>query len=113
MLVHLFGKIVSMSLIGCYVIGVVFLVRLLLRKCERKYAYFLWLVVFVNLCLPISINAPFSLIPDKVISVAEDVSVGEERAGIKQGDNVQVVGNTNLSLGQGVDKNTTQSKDEA
>lgn len=59
-------KILNMSLIGCYSIIVVCLVRLLLLKCGRKYAYYLWLIAFFNLCVPLSINSIFSLIPNSV-----------------------------------------------
>lgn len=63
MLVGLFEKIWSMSVVGCYIILVVMLVRFLLQKCERKYSYLLWFVVFLNLCLPITIQGAFSLLP--------------------------------------------------
>lgn len=67
MLFDLFGKVLEMSLIGCYVIAIVLAIRLLLHKCERKYSYALWFVVFINLCLPFSIEAPFSLIPGRLM----------------------------------------------
>lgn len=62
----LFEKVLNMSLIGCFCIAVVLVIRLLLSKCERKYSFALWFVVFLNLCLPISIQGPFSLIPDRI-----------------------------------------------
>ncbi len=63
MLVDLFGTIWNMSVFGCYIILVVMLLRLLLNKCGHKYSFLLWFVVFLNLCLPISIEGPFSLVP--------------------------------------------------
>ncbi len=45
----LFAKIFQMSLIGCCSIGLVLVVRLLLIRCGRRYAYQLWLLVFVSL----------------------------------------------------------------
>lgn len=74
MLVSLFEKILSMSLIGCYVILVVFLIRLLLHKCERKYSFYLWFVVFLNLCIPFSIQGSFSLIPNTWVEMSEELS---------------------------------------
>ncbi len=71
MLVSLFEKVIGMSLVGTYVIGIVLLVRLLLHKCERKYSYFLWFIVFLNLSVPVSIQAPFSLVPKQVVEVAK------------------------------------------
>ncbi len=67
MLLNLFGKVLEMSLIGCYVIAIVLVIRLLLHKCERKYSYALWFVVFLNLCLPFTIEGPFSLIPGRLV----------------------------------------------
>ncbi|MCH5342667.1 MAG: M56 family metallopeptidase [Acetatifactor sp.] len=66
MLGELFGKVLDMSLVGCYSILVVMVFRFLLSKLERKYAYYLWFVVFLNLCVPFSIQGVFSLIPDSV-----------------------------------------------
>ncbi len=80
MLLDLFGKVLEMSLIGCYVIAIVLAIRLLLHKCERKYSYALWFVVFLNLCLPFSIEGPFSLIPGRLIEqeIIENRSVEED-----------------------------------
>lgn len=89
MLLDLFGKVLEMSLIGCYVIAIVLAIRLLLHKCERKYSYALWFVVFLNLCLPFTIEGPFSLIPGHLVeqeviekqSQAESILViGEQEA---------------------------------
>lgn len=62
----LFIQILQMSLIGCYSIGVALLARPLLARCGRRYAYYLWLIVFLNLCMPVSLNGIFSLIPRQV-----------------------------------------------
>ena len=81
MLCGLFEKIISMSLIGCYVIAVVLVIRLLLSRCGRKFSYVLWFVVFVNLCLPISVEGHFSLIPQRLV---------ETRVALVQGENTQL-----------------------
>lgn len=62
----LLSKILAMSLTGSYCILVVLLIRLLLKKCDRKYAYYLWFVAFLNLCLPFTLRGAFSLIPQPV-----------------------------------------------
>ncbi|MDE7183399.1 MAG: M56 family metallopeptidase, partial [Lachnospiraceae bacterium] len=59
----MFVRILNTSLISCYIIVVVMLFRALLIRAERKYVYWLWFVVFVNLCIPFRISGPFSLIP--------------------------------------------------
>ena len=66
MLGELFRKVLDMSLIGCYSILIVMAVRLLLIKFERKFTYYLWFVVFLNLCIPLSFQGFFSLIPSFV-----------------------------------------------
>ena len=63
MLGELFQKILDMSLIGCYSILIVMAVRALLLRFERKFTYYLWFVVFLNLCIPLSFHGVFSLIP--------------------------------------------------
>lgn len=75
MLYSVFMKVLEMSMVGCYSILVVLAARLLLRKCPRKYSYYLWFVVFLNLCLPVTFEGIFSLIPRQVagFSVEEDL----------------------------------------
>ena len=77
MLANLFEKLLSMSWISCYIILVVLFIRLLLKKCERKYSFLLWFVVFLNLCIPFSIQAPFSFIPESWMELSRGLS-GEE-----------------------------------
>ena len=85
MLGEIFQQILDMSLIGCYSIIIVMVVRLLLTKCERKYIYYLWFVVFLNLCIPFSFQGAFSLIPSSVAefsltNVVEN-ALGDQEAG--------------------------------
>ena len=40
--------------------------RLFLKRISRKYCYYLWMVVFLNLCIPFSIVSSFSLIPERI-----------------------------------------------
>ena len=61
--------VLKMSLIGCYSFIIVLLVRFLILKllrAPRKYACYLWMAVFLNLCLPFSVRGPVSLIPQDV-----------------------------------------------
>ncbi len=62
----IFTKVLEMSIVGCYSTLVVMFIRRLLWKCERKYSYCLWIIVFLNLCIPFSIHSHFSLIPKRV-----------------------------------------------
>ncbi len=65
----LLSKMMHMSLIGCYSMLVVMFVRLFLRKIGRKYCYYLWLIVFLNLCIPFSVFSSFSLIPEQLQNI--------------------------------------------
>lgn len=61
----IFSKILSMSLSASFVIGAVLLLRSLLGKAPKKYSYFLWLLVFVRLLCPFTLESPMSLVPVK------------------------------------------------
>lgn len=56
-----FLKILNMSLTASYVIAAVLLVRVLLKRAPKKYAYALWSVVGFRLCCPVSFQSVFSL----------------------------------------------------
>jgi beta-lactamase regulating signal transducer with metallopeptidase domain len=57
----LFLKILNMSITGAYVIVAVILVRLLLARMPKRYAYWLWSVVLFRLVCPVSLASVFSL----------------------------------------------------
>ena len=82
MLTNIFASVLKMSLTGNVVILAVYLVRLVLRKAPKIYSYVLWSVVLFRLLCPVSITAPFSLIPDRVgtgeiVAGWEDTYIGE------------------------------------
>ena len=85
----LLSGIIDRSMIACYCVLLIFLVRLLLKKISRKYCYYLWLVVFLNLCIPFSIVSSFSLIPQRVLEISVEnvgelaVENSEERDGVQ------------------------------
>lgn len=76
MLGNIMLKVVEMSLVGCYSVVIVLVARGLLWKCERKYSYYLWFIVFLNLSLPFAVESPFSLIPRSLaeFSLEEDLA---------------------------------------
>ncbi len=57
----LFLKIVNMSFTASYVIAVILLIRLLLKRAPRKYAYALWAIVLFRLVCPVAIPTDISL----------------------------------------------------
>lgn len=89
MMGEIFQKILDMSLIGCYSIFIVMAVRLLLSKCGRKYAYYLWFVVFLNLCIPFSFQGIFSLIPNSVAEFSVTNAVESVLGGAEEGNKAQ------------------------
>ena len=71
-----FGAVLHLSLIGSYTVLLVVLLRFLMLKvlhCSRKLAYGLWLLVFLNFCVPTGLQSPFSLIPSRVETTAQNL----------------------------------------
>ena len=60
---NFFYQILEMSLRGSYVILILLLARLLLRRAPRRILSLLWLVAFFRLICPVSLSAIFSLMP--------------------------------------------------
>ena len=57
-----FSNILNMSMTGSAVIAAVLLIRLLLKRLPKIYAYVLWSVVLFRLLCPISFSGPISLL---------------------------------------------------
>lgn len=62
---ELFISVLNMSLTASYVILIVILVRLLLKKAPKVISYALWGVVAFRLIIPFSFESVFSLLPRK------------------------------------------------
>lgn len=85
----LFEKVLHMSLLGCYSLAVVLPIRFFLMKCGRKYAYYLWLIVFCNLCIPVSLYSSLSLIPRQVADFSLEEELGRmQRESSEDGEKV-------------------------
>ncbi|MGN0335535.1 MAG: M56 family metallopeptidase [Lachnospiraceae bacterium] len=81
----LFSKVFHMTLIGCYCFLIVFPVRFILKRISYKYCYYLWLIVFMNLCIPFSIFSSFSLIPQRVMEFnAEHIEIEEVQEEVRE-----------------------------
>ncbi len=66
-----FVQVLHLSFIGSWVILIVLLARVLLRKSPKWFSYLLWGVVFIRLVLPVFPVTGFSLIPTGVQSFTE------------------------------------------
>lgn len=60
---RLFFDVVNLSITASWVIGVVLLLRLVLRPAPKKYVCLLWLVVLFRLLCPVTVETAFSLVP--------------------------------------------------
>ena len=56
-----FNCILQMSITASYVIIVVLVLRILLRKAPKKYSYYLWSAVMFRLCCPFSFSSVLSI----------------------------------------------------
>lgn len=66
-------QILSMSYTASYVILLVLVVRTLLRKAPKRFAFILWSVVFFRLLCPLSIESPLSVIPEPMVVQATQI----------------------------------------
>ncbi len=84
LLSHLFSALAplwEMSLTGAYVAVVVLLLRLALRnRAPRQSVCLLWLIVFARLLLPISLESPFSAVPQALTDVPASQTMGLDDA---------------------------------
>ena len=94
----LFGKILEMSLVGSWCILLVLLVRLFLRRVERKYCYALWMAAFLSLAVPFSVPGRFSLVPPQIagFSLEEGQSASRETEGSGLSGAERPVGNAGM-----------------
>lgn len=61
---ELFLAVLDRSVIGCYVILVILLIRILFRYSPKRFSYLLWMIAFLALILPIDLVSDFSVRPD-------------------------------------------------
>lgn len=85
-------KLITMSLQASVAIGAVVLVRYIfgLLKIPKKYAYLLWIIPFIRLCMPFAIESQLSIMPES-FSFMEKVA--EENGDVKTIDNNDINGN--------------------
>lgn len=81
-------QVLNMSLTAGYCILAVLVVRWLLRRAPKKYAYLLWLVVAFRLCCPVSLTSPISLfslgIFDQEVAEGHTMAYLDENVGLQQ-----------------------------
>ncbi len=78
-LIRVWETVWQMSLTGGFVCLIVCLLRLLMKKAPKSYAYALWAVVFLRFVCPVGLNGSFSVIPrweqigDRLQSMVQEV----------------------------------------
>ena len=70
---QLFLKIINMSMTASYVILLVMLIRLLLKRVPKIYSYSLWIIVLFRLLVPFSFSSVFSMIPINTKAIPTDI----------------------------------------
>lgn len=60
-----FDMVLGMSIAGSWVIGFVLLARLLLRRAPARFRYYLWGLVLLRLLIPVTLESPASLMPER------------------------------------------------
>lgn len=70
---QLFLQIINMSMTASYVILLVMLVRLFLKRVPKAYSYRLWIIVLFRLLVPFSFSSVFSMIPMSSKAIPMDI----------------------------------------
>lgn len=73
-----FIRVIEMSITASIVIGVVMVMRLLLRKAPKVFSYVLWAAALFRLLCPISFELPSAPIPSVEIPYSSEVIEGNE-----------------------------------
>lgn len=68
-----FTQIFKMSFMASFVIAVVIVARLLLKKAPKIFSYALWGIVLIRLICPFSIKSVLSLIPKKADNISRQI----------------------------------------
>ena len=59
---EIFSRVLHMSLTGSYIILIVLLMRLALRKAPKVFSYVLWAAVLFRLLCPVSVSSVLSVL---------------------------------------------------
>ncbi len=77
----IFIRVLQMSLLASWGIGLVFALRFFVKRISHTYAYFLWGIVLFRLACPVVWEAPFGLLPswERVSDALAPQKTGEEK----------------------------------
>ncbi len=74
-----FLRILDIGIAASYLIGVIFFLRLLLKKVPRTFFYILWCIVGIRLMVSVEITGSFSLVPDTGIEAYSETIVNSDK----------------------------------
>ena len=72
---RVFLSVLNMSLTGAFVIAVIMLARLPLKRAPKAISYALWAVAGFRLAVPFSIESIFSLLPFKAAPIPQNIAM--------------------------------------
>lgn len=72
---NIFLQVLNMSLVSSYIILIVLLVRLIIKKMPKILSYSIWIIVFIKLIIPISFESVFSIIRVNRGTIPLDIGV--------------------------------------
>lgn len=90
----LFLNILNMSVIASYVIILVLLIRIFLKKAPKFFSYILWSVVFIRLICPFSFESIISIVPTGNNTITQEFQYRKLPDTINNNSAINEVGNT-------------------
>lgn len=75
---QVFLQVLNMSITASWVIAVVLVLRLPLKRAPKVWSYALWIVVFFRLLCPFSLESAFSLVPVRAQTIPPDIGYARQ-----------------------------------
>lgn len=69
----IFIDIINNSITASYIILIVLLLRLFLKRYPKKFSYMLWIIVFIRLLNPLVIESEFSFFPENPQIISQQI----------------------------------------
>ena len=73
----LFLQIINMSITSSYIILIIMIIRLFLKKAPKIFSYVLWMIPFIRLTFPFSIESIFSIISINTETIPKDIILNQ------------------------------------
>ncbi len=91
--INIFSKILEMSLQASIAILLIIIVREIfkLMRVPKKFSYLLWIIPFIRLAVPFSLESAFSIMPGN-LNVYEKVASAENQQSFEHGNDIHIEG---------------------